>query len=118
MSNTDMDRTFSERGFAAKVAGSAKKAGAEVIEKALTLYYVASDDRTPAWIRGYLFSALGYFMTPLDAIADFTPVAGFSDDLSVLSLALAAAVAHIKEEHREQARHQRQRWLGAGLSGK
>ncbi len=111
MSNTS-DREFSERGFWAKVAGSAKKAGGEVVEKALTLYYVASDARTPAWIRVYLFSALGYFVAPLDAIPDFTPAAGFSDDLGVLSLALAAAVVHIRAEHREQARCQRQRWLG------
>tara|TARA_R110002167_G_scaffold366254_1_gene594011 strand:- start:8952 stop:9278 length:327 start_codon:yes stop_codon:yes gene_type:complete len=105
------DENFDEKGFWKKIGQYAAKAGREVIEKALTLYYVASDSDTPVWARGALFAALAYFISPLDAIPDVLVGIGFSDDLAVMAAALAAAVAYQKAEHVERARQQLSRWF-------
>jgi uncharacterized membrane protein YkvA (DUF1232 family) len=106
------DEHFDEQSFWKKIGRFAAKAGREVIEKALTLYFVASDSDTPVWARTALYAALAYFISPVDAIPDVLVGVGFSDDLTVMSAALAAAVAYQKTEHVERARQQLSRWFG------
>jgi uncharacterized membrane protein YkvA (DUF1232 family) len=55
--------------------------GREVIEKALWLYYAAQQPNTPLWAKTAIYGALGYFISPIDAIPDITPVIGYADDL-------------------------------------
>jgi len=98
------EKNYSDESFWNKVKNFAKKAGCEVLEKALTLYYTAKDEDTPAHIQAVIFAALGYFISPLDAIPDVTPVVGFSDDLGVLVATIAMVVSSIKEEHKEKAK--------------
>ena len=95
---------FEERSFWNKLASAAGKAGREVLEIALTLYYALIDDDTPAWAKATIIGALIYFISPVDAVPDFIPVAGYADDLVVMAGAVATVAAHIKPEHREKAR--------------
>ena len=81
---------YSPEGLRAKLVGFARLAGREVVEKALLLSQVLRDPRTPAWAKTTVIGALGYFIAPLDAIPDLIPGAGYTDDLSVLVMALAA----------------------------
>lgn len=54
--------------------------------KALKNYMLDSD---VAWYRkSVVVAALVYFVTPIDAIPDFVPVAGFLDDLGVIAAAI------------------------------
>ena len=110
--NAFSEHDFNRDGFWKKIARYAVKAGREVVEKALTLYYVASDGDTPAWARATIYGALAYFMSPLDAVPDVLPGVGFGDDLSVLGVAFAAVAAHVKDAHVQRAREQLQRWFG------
>lgn len=103
---------YSDQKFWDKVAKYAKKAGVEVIEKAICLWYVLQKSETPAWAKATIIGALGYFISPIDAIPDFTPVVGYVDDLGVLVLAIAAVSAFIDDEIREKARKQLKRWFG------
>ncbi len=107
----DMNRTavhkapeFEERSFWDKVAEAAGDAGREVIEIALTLYYALIDDDTPLWAKSTIIGGLLYFISPIDAIPDFIPGIGFTDDLAVMVGALGVVAAHIKPEHKERAR--------------
>jgi len=109
---TDYSKNYSEEGLWEKISQFAKSAGKEVIEKALILYFAASDPDTPKKAKAIIFSALGYFILPLDAIPDFTPVLGFSDDLGAIALALATVAAHIKPEHKEKAKRKVSEWFG------
>jgi hypothetical protein len=72
------EKEYSDQGFWDKVITHAKAAGKEVIEKALWLYYAAQAPQTPAWAKGVIYGALGYFIFPVDAIPDPTPVVGIS----------------------------------------
>ncbi|OEE57411.1 hypothetical protein A1OK_17450 [Enterovibrio norvegicus FF-454] len=102
---------YSEDSFWTKTRNFAQKAGYDVLEKALRLYYSATDDDTPKWAKTTMFAALGYFISPIDAIPDLTPAVGFSDDLGVLVAAAAAVVMHVKAEHGEKATEKLDSWF-------
>jgi uncharacterized membrane protein YkvA (DUF1232 family) len=85
---------------------TAKKAARHVpfMEDVVAAYYCALDKDTPVRVKGILFAALGYFILPVDAIPDVLVAVGFTDDVAVLSAALAAIRAHLRPAHRAAAR--------------
>ena len=105
---------YSENSFWNKLTHFARAAGKEVVEKALLLYYAAQEEKAPTWAKGTIAAALGYFIVPLDAIADFTPAVGYADDLGVLALAVAAVATYINDDVRNKTADTMQRWFGAG----
>lgn len=111
MSTEKFSAAYSDDGFWDKAKHHAKSAGQAVLEPALKMYYAARDPDTPAWAKAAIFAALGYFISPLDAIPDLLPVLGYSDDLGVLAAALAATAASIKDEHVQKARETLERWF-------
>lgn len=110
--NEDYKNAYEEESFWSKISNQALKAGKEVVEKALTLYYTFIDTDTPAWAQSIIVGALGYFISPIDAIPDITPVVGYADDLGVLAAALATVAAHVKEEHIAKAKETMTQWFG------
>ncbi len=103
---------YSEKGFWDKVRHYAKKAGREVVERALQLYFAAQAPETPVWARSIIYGALGYFITTVDAVPDITPVVGFTDDLGVLAAAIATVAAHITPEIRKRSEDKTRKWFG------
>jgi len=67
-------------------------------------YYCALDPQTPRKVKLVLFTALGYFVLPIDAVPDVLAGLGFSDDAAVLATALALVGAHIEPRHTAAAR--------------
>jgi uncharacterized membrane protein YkvA (DUF1232 family) len=110
--NQGFRKDFSEEGFWEKVVKYAKVAGQEVIEKALWLFYAYLEPGTPLWAKGVIVSALGYFISPIDAIPDVIPVVGYSDDLGVLVAALAAVAFYITDNVKENASNKLRDWFG------
>ncbi len=94
-----------------KLRQFAVKAGKEIIEKVLVLYYCLQDPDTPPQAKTVIAAALSYFVLPVDVIPDLVPVVGFTDDLHVLMGALAIVIAHIKPKHWEQARDKMKEWF-------
>lgn len=105
--------TYSEQGFWDKLKRFAEQAGREVVEKALTLYYAAQRPETPLWAKMVIYSSLAYFVLPTDLLPDFTPVAGYTDDLGTLLSALATVAMSITPEVKQSARETTQLWFGA-----
>jgi|TARA_B110000503_G_scaffold20798_1_gene31479 uncharacterized membrane protein YkvA (DUF1232 family) len=91
---------YSENRFWSKLKRYAKTAGTEVVEKALLLYYAMQEEKAPAWAKGTIAAALGYFIVPVDAITDLVPGIGYADDLAVLVLAIAAVSRYINDDVR------------------
>ncbi len=113
MSNhNEFEDAFSEQGFWSKLKYYAKSAGVEVVEKALLLYYAAQEEKAPAWAKATIAGALGYFIVPLDAIADLTPAVGYADDLGVLALAIAAVATYINDDVRKKTAARIKAWFG------
>lgn len=111
MSNDQYSESYTDEGFWDKVKKFAKAAGKEVLEPALKMYYAALDPDTPAWAKTTIIGALGYFISPVDAIPDIVPMVGYADDLGVLTLALTTVAAHIKEKHVKKAREVLDSWF-------
>lgn len=66
--------------------------------------YAAHGPNTPTWAKATIYGALGYFISPIDAIPDLVPVVGYSDDLGVLALTVATCTAYITPEVKAQAK--------------
>ena len=65
----------------------------------IAAFYCATDRQTPLRVRGILLAALGYFVLPLDTIPDMFALVGFTDDIAVLTSAIALINGHIKDRH-------------------
>ncbi|MCY0148965.1 YkvA family protein [Hoeflea sp. G2-23] len=83
-----------------------KKAARQIpfAEDLVAAYYCALDPQTPGKSRAVLFGALAYFIMPMDAIPDFLALVGFSDDIAVLTLAIATIRSNMTDAHRAAAR--------------
>jgi uncharacterized membrane protein YkvA (DUF1232 family) len=103
---------YSDKGFWSKLKHHGRSASREVIERALLLYYAAQEENAPAWAKGTIAAALGYFIVPLDAIADLAPAVGYADDLGVLVLAIAAVAAYINDNVRAKTAQKMRDWFG------
>ena len=73
-------------------------------EDLLAAYYCAFDRTTPLPVKASLIGALAYFILPADAVPDFFPALGYTDDAAVLAAALKLVASSIRPEHRDAAR--------------
>lgn len=97
----DDTRERQERAVRAKFWPTLKKALRQLpfARDVVASYYCATDTRTPLRVRGILLGALGYFVLPFDVVPDMFAVVGFTDDIAVLTTALALIRGHIREDH-------------------
>jgi uncharacterized membrane protein YkvA (DUF1232 family) len=73
-------------------------------EDALAAYHCVRDPVTPVRVRLILMGALAYFVMPVDALPDYIPLLGYTDDAAVLGAAIAAVKNAMLPEHRAKAR--------------
>jgi len=69
----------------------------------LLLYYTYKNGEVPAWAKKIIIGSFAYFLSPLDAIPDLTPVLGMTDDIGVLAFGLVTIACYISDEIREKA---------------
>lgn len=111
MSEKNYAKDYSDEQFWNKAKRFAKAAGETVLTLALELYYAAQDPDTPAWAKTVIWGALGYFISPVDAIPDVVPLIGYTDDMSVLAAAVATVAAHVKDPHVSKAKSLLKQWF-------
>ena len=102
---------FSPRNFSEKISRIAKRAGAKLIYVALILYYMLQSKKVSLKDKALILGALGYLISPLDAIPDAIPIAGLGDDLGVLMFALQKERSNVSDEVREKARKRLSKWF-------
>lgn len=85
---------------------TARKAARHIpfMEEVVAAYYCALDKQTPLRAKAILLAALAYFVLPVDAIPDVIFGIGFTDDIAVLTAAIAAVRSNITPAHRLAAR--------------
>lgn len=103
---------FSVRGFWQKLGAYAKQAGIKTVYSSLLLFYAYRRKETPPWAKNIIFGTLGYFLAPIDAIPDLSPIIGYTDDIGVLSFGLVTIASYINQEVRENARERLKKWFG------
>lgn len=104
-------KQFSENLFWIKIKKFTRAAGVKVCYTALLLYYTFRRKETPKWAKKIIVGALGYFLSPIDAIPDLTPFLGYTDDLSVLAFALSAIAFCVNQEVKDKAQATIKRWF-------
>lgn len=72
-------------------------------EDVIAAWYCATDPSTPVKAKATVAAALVYFVVPFDMVPDFLAAVGFTDDLAVLTAALAAIRPHVTDAHHEAA---------------
>lgn len=102
---------YTSSGFWSKVVKFARKAGKEVIEKSLVLYYVAQSDKTPLWAKTMVFGALGYFINAIDAVPDITPFVGFADDVGVMAAVITLVASFVSPNIKSQVDTKLAEWF-------
>ena len=100
----DYSAKYSEKNLWDKIAGNVQSIGAKLIYNALQLYYATENPACPQKVKFGIYAALGYLISPIDFIPDFTPIAGYGDDASAIGTALLLAQMYIDDEVREKAK--------------
>ena len=106
-SNTASKSVTSENLFS-KIANCCKKAGRELVENVLILWYAFPD--ASASDKLVILAALAYFISPVDAIPDVLP-GGFADDLSVVLGAVAKIRVNASPEVLARAKRMADEWF-------
>ena len=99
------EKEYSESGLKDKIAKYGKVIGAEILYKALQLWYVLQKDDVPAGTKAAIMGALGYLISPLDFIPDLTPVLGYSDDLVAITFAMLKIQGYVDEDVKMKAKN-------------
>lgn len=107
---------YSESNLFDKITSTIKSAGLKLIYEALLLFYVTENPNCPMKVKAAIFAALGYFISPIDVIPDFTPIVGYSDDAGAIALALCLAQIYIDDTVREKARNKIRDIFGAKVA--
>jgi len=104
---------FSESAFWNKLKQYARQAGIQTVYAALLLYFAFRRKETPAWAKHMVLGVLGYFLAPIDALPDLTPILGYTDDIGVLTFGLVTVASYVNDEVKEKARNRLSTWFGA-----
>ena len=102
---------FTQQGFFDKIQRVAKCAGAKLVYVALILYYLIQSDKVSLKDKAIIIGALGYLISPLDAVPDAIPIAGLSDDLGVLLYVLNKVWSSVDDDMKNQAREKLSKWF-------
>jgi len=104
-------KNYSESSMWEKIKKFAGKAGKEVVFNVLKLFFAMKLGKaTPAQIV-LIIGAIGYFISPIDAIPDVIPGVGFVDDAGVLATVIALVGACSDPEVVEAAENKLKEWF-------
>ncbi|WP_226584670.1 YkvA family protein [Halobacillus litoralis] len=95
---------FSEKDTMEKLRTYSGRIGEKFVYYSLLLYYALQSPETPRKAKLTIAGALGYLILPADALPDFLPVVGFTDDSAVILYAVYQVISHIDEKVKEEAK--------------
>ncbi|MCF8302826.1 MAG: DUF1232 domain-containing protein [Bacteroidales bacterium] len=95
---------FSDSAFWSKVGRVIRKAGKKLIYLSLILYYTMRQGEIPPQDKLIILAALGYFIFPLDFIADVSPGIGYMDDFGALLMVYSKVAPYVTDEIKDKAK--------------
>lgn len=109
--NNKFSTYYSDQSLWEKIRKFSKEAGEKIVYAVLLLYYAMGNKNVSIKNKLMIAASLGYFILPTDAIIDFTPIIGYSDDFGVLLFALSQIASSITPEVKEKARIKIKEWF-------
>jgi uncharacterized membrane protein YkvA (DUF1232 family) len=105
---------YSEPQFWNKLRRIVKQASSHLLYYALLLYYVMLDNKVTLNSKAMIVAALGYLILPLDALPDFIPALGLTDDLAALTMVYNKVKKSITAETEKKADEKVVELMGIG----
>lgn len=75
----------------------------KILINLLKYYYCIMDPETPKKYKRIIIGSIIYFLFPLDMIPDLMGPGGYTDDIAVLIITLAALRKYCKDIHKKRA---------------
>lgn len=104
-------KEYNEKNFFDKLKKGLKVVGVKGVYMLLLLYNTLQRKDIPPKEKSIIIGALGYFILPLDALPDITPIVGYSDDIFALGMAILKVMPYIDDEMKEKSREQIIKWF-------
>lgn len=95
---TKKEKSFSEPKLWQKLNKVARKVGMKVVYPVVLLYYLFKSNEVPLKAKSLIVGALSYFILPIDALPDFLPLLGYTDDLSILVATVKNLIKYVSPE--------------------
>ncbi len=102
---------FSAKGFVEKISRIAKRAGAKLVYAALVLFYTLQSKDVSVKDKAIIVGALGYLISPFDALPDAIPIVGLTDDLTVLVYVINKIWVDVPEEVKVKSKEKLAEWF-------
>lgn len=103
---------FTKERLANKINNTFGSLGQKMVYTVLLLFNAFKHDNTPSWAKNIIIGALGYFISPIDAIPDLSPFLGYTDDFGIMSFGLVTIACYINEEIRAKSEKQLRNFFG------
>lgn len=103
------EKEYSEESLWNTVKKWSSKLGEEAIYNICLLYYLAKSPYLPTSEKMKVLGALGYLILPVDAIPDFIPLAGLTDDIGAIAYLIKSLATYITPEIKQKARERAHR---------
>lgn len=98
------EQHYSEAKFLQKVKKFGGNLGSKALHAAATLFVALKSPDMPKANKLIMLGALGYFIMPVDLIADFLPLVGLTDDAFIILTALGKVYMSITDDMKEEAK--------------
>jgi uncharacterized membrane protein YkvA (DUF1232 family) len=85
MNEQGYEEAYSRDNLWGKLTSLPSTAGCALIKQVLVLYYLLESSELSPLQKGMIIGALGYFISPIDAIPDVIPLIGYSDDAAIIA---------------------------------
>lgn len=106
---------YSENGLWDKVSNNVKSIGAQLLYKAMQLYYATENPACPRKVKLTIYGALGYLIAPLDVVPDLMPMIGYTDDAAAVAAALVLAQSYIDDDVKFKAKSKLANLFGVNI---
>ena len=104
-------KEYNEKNFLDKMKRVLKIIGVKGVYMLLILYNTLQRKDIPPKEKSIIIGALGYFLLPLDALPDITPIVGYSDDIFALGMAILKVMPFIDDEIKKKSKEQIKKWF-------
>lgn len=104
-------KEYNEKSFFDKLKKVLKVVGVKGVYMLLLLYNTLQRKDIPPKEKSIIIGALVYFILPLDALPDITPIVGYSDDIFALGMAILKVMPYIDDKMKEKSREQIIKWF-------
>lgn len=97
------EKYYSPNKFLNKVKKYGMNLGFKVLYGVAILYCALKSPDMPKEHKLMILGVLGYFILPIDLIADILPTVGLADDIVIITKAISVIYSSITDEMKEEA---------------